>query len=214
MVQIIPAILSTSKEDFQRDISRYTQAFSFKEGWIHIDFMDNVFVPNLSIEPELIVKHPIDLQKEAHLMVSHPLQWVDKLVAAGFEKIIFHIEAEDDILKCIESIKDKKVEVGLAINNETPIEKLEPFVDKIDIVLVMSVKPGFQGQLFIPGALDKVARVKSLNRVVSVGVDGAVSDTNVKEIIESGVDFLVVGSYLLNGDIDENLEKLWEVINV
>lgn len=213
MVQIIPAILSTSEGDYKRDILRYQQAQSFQEGWVHIDFMDNKFVPNQSIEPEVISKYPIDLHKEAHPMVLHPLDWIDDLVEAGFKRIIFHIEAADDTLECIGRIKSKGLEVGLAINPETPIEKLEPFISKINVVLIMTIVPGFQGQPFIPIALDKVKEIKSKGWSVKVGVDGAVKDSNIKEIIKSGVDFVTVGSYLLKGDIDENLENLWEEIN-
>ena len=212
MVQIIPSILSTSEDDYKRDISHYKKSPSLQEGWVHIDFMDNIFVPNKSIKPSVVAKYPISLHKEAHIMVSHPLAWVDNLVMIGFERIIFHIEAGDNIEECIEYIKNKGLEVGLAINNETPIENLQPFVDKIDIVLVMTIVPGFQRQPFIPGALDKVRAIKAKWRV-RVGVDGAVVDTDAKQIVESGVDFMIVGSFLLEGDIEENMEKLWEALN-
>ncbi len=213
MVQIIPAILATTEEDFLRDVSRYKQSPSFQEGWIHIDFMDNKFVQNKSIEPSIIAKYPIDLHKEAHIMVLHPLEWVDELVKVGFERIFFHIEASDDTLKCIEYIKSKGLQVGLAINNKTKIEKIEPFLSKIDVVLVMSIVSGFQGQSFIPSTLDKVKEIKFKDGLLKVGVDGAVKDSNIREIIKAGVDFVIVGSYLLKGDVDENLENLWDVIN-
>ena len=220
MIQIIPAILSTSEEDYARDVSRYKQSLLlrnkqsefFKEGWVHIDFMDNKFVPNKSIEPSVIDKYPTNLHKEAHLMVSHPLEWIESLVKTGFERIIFHVESEDDINECIKSIKSKGLGVGLAINFETPIEKLTAFVHKIEVILVMTIKPGFQGQPFIPAALNKVKEIKSKNWPVSLGVDGHVRDENIKEVIKSGVDFVIAGSYLLKGDVDENLEILWEEI--
>lgn len=212
MFQIIPAILATSEENYARDVSRYKRSSSFKESWVHIDFMDNKFVPNISIEPSIIAKYPIGLHKEAHLMVVNPLEWVDKLIEAGFERIIFHIEAEN-VEKCLEYIKEKGLETGLAINNETSIEKLTPYIDKIDVVLVMAIVPGFQGQKFIPESLDKIKKIKSLGWKVQVGIDGSVKDDNIKNIVETDVDFVIVGSYLLNGDIDENLENLWEKIN-
>lgn len=212
MVQIIPAILSTTEEDYERDISRYERAQSFKDGWVHIDFMDNIFVPNKSIEPSVCTKYPVSLHKEAHPMVSHPMEWIDSLVEAGFERIIIHIEAEE-VDKCIDYIKEKGLEVGLAINNETSIERLEPFISDITIILVMSIEPGFQGQPFIPNSLNKIKAIKAKNWPVSIGIDGAVKDNNIKDIISAGADFVIVGSYLLKGDIDENLEKLWEVIN-
>lgn len=220
MVQIIPAILSTTEEDYERDILRYKetlllrnkQAFSFKDGWVHIDFMDNIFVPNKSISPSVTTKYNTNLHKEAHLMVSRPLEWVDDLIEADFERIIFHIEAED-IQKCIEYIKNKGLEIGLAINNGTPIEKIEPFADRLDVVLVMGVVPGLQGQEFIPQTINRVKETSHLrskgNYSFIIGVDGAVKDGNIKEIVNAGVDFVIVGSYLLKGDIDENLENLW-----
>lgn len=210
MIQIIPAILSTSEDDYRKDILRYQQSQYFKDGWVHIDFMDNIFVQNKSIEPEVTVKYPINLHKEAHLMVMQPLEWVDNLVKSGFERAIFHLEAADDIEECINKIKSKGLEVGLAIKSETPVEKLAPFIPKIDVVLIMTIVPGFQGQPFIPETLDKVKEIKSRKWPIKVGVDGAVKDSNIKEVTKAGVDFVAVGSYLLEGDIDENLEELWE----
>lgn len=217
MVQIIPAILSISEADYDRDISRYIVSPSFQDGWIHIDFMDNVFVPNKSIDAKSTIKYPISLQKEAHIMVAHPKEWIDDLVLANFGRIIFHIEVEDNVAECINYIKSKGVQAGLAINNATPIDKMEPFLGIIDMVLVMSVVPGFQGQPFIPESLDRIKELVQMraqgNFNFKIGIDGAVKDTNVKEIADSGVDSITIGSYLLKGDIDENLEIIWEKIN-
>ncbi|MDO8577173.1 MAG: ribulose-phosphate 3-epimerase [Candidatus Daviesbacteria bacterium] len=216
MVQIIPAILSISEADYDRDISRYKASQSFQDGWIHIDFMDNVFVPNKSIDAAATAKYPTPLQKEAHIMVAHPKEWVDDLVEANFERIIFHVEVEDDKNECIDYIKSKGAEVGLAINNATSLKMLEPFLGKVDMVLVMSVVPGFQGQPFIPESLDRIKEISQIrsqsNFSFKISIDGAVKDTNVKEIASSGVDFVTVGSFLLKGDLDENLERLWEVV--
>lgn len=210
MVQIIPAILSTSENEYIRDISRIRRSEFLKTGWVHIDFADNKFVQNQTINPQVIQNFPDNLQKEAHLMVDHPKEWVDKLADAGFKRIIFHIECNDSIEEVISYIKSKGLEVGLALNNNTPIEKLEPFVSTINIVLIMTIVAGFQGQPFIPKALNKVREIKSKDWPVKVGVDGAVKESNIKEIADAGVDFVTVGSYLLTGDLDENLENLWE----
>lgn len=223
MIQIIPAILSTAEADYERDISRYKeilllrnkQALFFKDGWVHIDFMDNIFVLNKSIGPSVVAKYPINLQKEAHLMVARPLEWIDDSVTAGFKRIIIHIEAEG-VQECIEYVKSKGLEVGLAINNETPIEKIEPFADKLDVIVAMGVMPGFQGQGFIPQTINRVKQTVQLRSQgkysFKIGVDGAVKDDNIRSIVDAGVDFVIVGSYLLKGDIDENLENLWEAI--
>lgn len=223
MIQIIPGVLATSEEQYQSDLSRLSKVEALENAWVHIDFMDNLFVPNKSIGPSVISKYPINLHKEAHLMVRYPLEWVDDLIEAGFERIIFHIEAEEITEKCIEYIKNKRLEVGLAIKNETPIEKIEPFIKRIDVVLVMAVVPGFQGQKFIPETINKIKETSRLRQArlglrskgnynFRIGVDGAVKDDNIRKIVDAGVDFVIVGSYLLKGDIDENLENLWEAL--
>lgn len=211
MVQIIPSVLATTEEQYQTDITKLASSQSLAEGWVHIDFADNQFVPNQTIGVETVQKLPINFRKEAHLMVETPLSWIDQLVQAGFEKVIIHLESKDTE-DCIKKIKEDKMDVGIALKIETPIEKLEPLIDKISTVLIMTIEAGFQGQPFIPHSLNKVRSIKSKNWPVRVGVDGAVKDTDVKQIVESGVDFMIVGSFLLEGDIDNRLERLWEEI--
>ncbi len=213
MVQIIPAILDKTPEDFTNHMEQLRGSASFKEGWVHIDFADNEFVQNGTIDIDTIAKDPNTLNKEAHLMVAHPLKWIYKLKETGFKRVIFHYESKDDISECINKIKTLGMEVGVALNIDTPVEKLEPFKDKIDLVLIMAIVPGFQGQPFLPEALNKIRALKQLNWPVRISVDGAVADTNAKQIIDAGVDQLTIGSYLLKGNIDENLENLWEKIN-
>lgn len=213
MVQILPAVLGKTEEQYKADINKLSACEALKGNWVHIDFADNKFVPNETIGPEESSKISTTFQKEAHLMVAHPKEWVDKLVEAGFKRIIFHIEAEDDIKKVIDYIRSKGLEVGLAIKMDTPLEKLEPFVDKIDVVMVMSIIPGFQGQPFILESLERIRQIKSKGWKVKVAVDGSVRDENAKQLVEAGIDYLTVGSFLLKGDIDENLERLWEIIN-
>lgn len=213
MVQIIPSVLATSEDQYHADISRLSQSEALNNGWVHIDFADNKFVQNKTIEPEVVQKFPTNFRKEAHLMVATPFSWIDQLVQAGFERVIFHLESKDNIEDCIKKIKESNLEAGIALRVETPIEKLQPFIDKINIVLSMTIEAGFQGQPFIPHSLNKVRGIKSKNWPVRVGVDGAVKDINAKEIVEAGVDFIIVGSFLLEGDVDERLERLWEGIN-
>lgn len=213
MIQVLPAILDKTDEDFQKHIDQLKNSESFKKGWVHIDFADNEFVPNETVSVDIVAKTPTDLNKEAHLMVSHPLQWIDKLKEAGFKRALFHFESKDDVSDCINKIKEAGMEVGIVLNTETPIEKLEPFKDQIDWVLIMAIIPGFQGQPFLPTTLDKIKNLKAKNWPFKISVDGSVRDTNAKQLVEAGVDQLTVGSYLLKGNIDENLENLWEAVN-
>lgn len=213
--EIIPAILAKTLEDFQKDLRKITNSKNLANGWVHIDFMDNIFVPNQSLDPNLLSNMDFkDLKKEGHLMVKKPKEWIEKLLNLRFDRIIIHLEADGDIDQYIKMIKAVGVEVVVALNQETAWEKLAPFVQMIDRVLIMGVVPGFQGQSFIEAAIEKVRKIKSQNWPVKIEVDGAVKDWNAKQILGAGADCLVVGSYLVKGSPDENLEKLLGVINV
>src|SRR3989338_5094253 len=211
MIQVLPAVLEKTEEEYKQTIERIKHSKSFQEGWVHIDFADNEFVQNKTIGADTVGKYPLNLNKEAHLMVAHPLQWLEDLKKEGFKRVIFHYESKDNIEECIDKIKELGMKVGIALNIDTPIEKLATFKDKIDLVLIMSIVPGFQGQPFIPEALSRVREIKTRWQI-KVGIDGAVRDNNIKDIMEAGAEFVTVGSYLLKGDIDENLEELWEAI--
>ncbi|MEK7616650.1 MAG: ribulose-phosphate 3-epimerase [Patescibacteria group bacterium] len=214
MLQIIPAVLGKTEEQYRDYMNRLSKCEALKDGWVHIDFADAEFVPNETVGVDVVAKVPTNFKKEAHLMVSHPKDWVDKLVDAGFERIIFHIESKDDASKVVDYIKSKGIEVGVAIKMDTSLEVLESLVDRIDVVLVMAIVPGFQGQPFIPESLDRIREIRSKNWPIKVAVDGSVQDINAKALVDAGVNNLISGSYILKGDIDENVERLWEVINV
>lgn len=213
MIQIVPAILDKIPEDFKAHIDKLKNSHSFQEGWVHIDFADNIFVPNKTIGVDIVSKFPTNLQKEAHLMVDHPLEWIEDLKKAGFDRIVFHYECSDDIEKIIKAVKKTGMEVGVAINPETSIDLLKSYKDKLDQILVMGIIPGFQGQPFIPDTIGKIRDLKSKSWPVKISVDGAVRDENAKQLAEAGVDQLVSGSFLLKGDMDENVEKIWEAIS-
>ncbi len=180
---------------------------------MHIDFADGKFVENKTLDPESIKKYPLNLKKEAHLMVARPLAWITKLKDAGFDRVIFHFESEDSVSEVIKTIKNADMEVGIALNADTKIDELESIKNRVDQVLVMGIVPGFQGQPFIPATIDKIKDLKSKNWPIKISTDGAVRDDNAKDLVEAGVDQLVSGSFLLKGDIDEQVEKLWEAIN-
>lgn len=212
MVEIVPAVLDKTPEEFKAHIDQIKNSESFQEGWIHIDFADGEFVPNTLVGVDVVAQNNIPLHKEAHLMVAHPLEWIDDLRKAGFERVIFHYESKDDIAECIKKIKQAGMEVGIALNPDTPIEKLEPFSHEINLVLMMAITPGFQGQPFNPIALDKIRELKEKNWSVTIAVDGSVRDTTIGDLVDAGAEQLSVGSFLLKGNIDENLEKLWEAL--
>lgn len=212
MVQIIPAILATNEQEYQEKLNEIVSSGAFEDGWVQIDLMDNKFVQNASISPQIISKYPTNLKLETQLMVEYPESWIDELVKAKVGRIVFPVEDDAGILERINHIKNHQIEVGLSINPETVIEKITPFVGTIDLVLVMSVAPGFGGQQFILKSIDKVRQIKSQGWPIKIGVDGGINEAVVKDLVEAGADYLVIGSHLVEGDIDENLERIWEKI--
>jgi|SRR3989344_2516452 len=217
VTQIIPAILATTEEEYAEQLSKIEDSGDFTGGWVHIDLMDNKFVQNTSIRPEIIAKHPADLKLEAHLMVEYPENWIDQLVKISIDRIIFPVEDSSGIEDRIEHIKGHEIAVGLAINPETDIQALEPFIELIDLVLVMGVHPGKQGQQFIPETIDKVRQLSKMREENSanftIEVDGGISPDNAKLVKDAGASYLVIGSHLTKGDIDENLAEIWEKLS-
>lgn len=211
--KIIPAILSKNPEAFQKDLSKLLNSKNLNSGWLHVDFMDNIFVPNLSVTPEDLSGIGFGLlKKEAHLMVAEPQEWIPKLIKDGYKRIIIHVEIEGNIHDYISEIKAAGCEAVLAINPHTPISKIEPYAGEIDGILVMGVVPGFQGQEFIPETLDKIKEIRTKGWSLQISVDGAVKDWNAKNMMESGADILIVGSFLIKGDPDSNLSAIMRAL--
>lgn len=213
MVQIIPTTFSTTEEEYKARLAKLAHSSSFKEGWVQLDLMDNKFVPNLSIGLDIIKKYPLPFKKEAQLMVMDPDEWFEGLFELKVDRIIIPVEIDKNILDFINLIKGNNIEVGLSLNPESKVELLDPFLDLLDAVLLMGVKPGLEQQELDPGIVGKIKAIKEKIPTLKIGVDGGVKDTNIKQLIEAGVDYLAIGSYLFAGDFDENLEKLWEVLN-
>ena len=168
--------------------------------WVHIDVMDGVFVPNISFGFPVLKAITSATEKfmDVHLMIVEPEKYVERFAQAGADLVTFHIEATNDVKGCIELIRKSGAKVGVSIKPKTPVEVLEPILADIDLVLVMSVEPGFGGQSFIEGCTDKVRALrkmidsKGLN--VLIEIDGGVSRHNAGELYEAGCDALVAGS--------------------
>ena len=215
MVQIIPAILATTEEGYQKRIQQIEESGLFKNKWVQIDLMDNKFVQNKSIDPEIIAKYPIGSNLEAHLMVQEPYAWVEELIRIGVKRIIIPAEIHfKEIDRIVDLIKYLDVEVGLSLNPETEATSIESYLDKLDIVLIMSVHPGFQGQSFLPEVLNKIKEVKEMRDDLMVEVDGGISDETAKQVADAGADYLVVGSALYKYDtLKDGLERIQQAIH-
>ena len=169
--------------------------------WVHIDVMDNQFVPNLTIGPPVVksLRNHTDKFLDVHMMVVNPEKLVEPFARAGADGITFHIEATDNPNEVIDLIRSTGKQVGISLKPSTPLSTIEPYLDKVDLVLIMSVEPGFGGQGYLPGSSDKIKELKSrlnemcLDRVI-IEVDGGVKLNNMKEIVDAGANVLVAGS--------------------
>jgi len=197
--KLAPSILSADFADLQSALSQCEDGGAH---WIHVDVMDNQFVPNLTIGPPVVKSLRPKTNKflDVHMMVIDPEKLVEPFAKAGADLITFHIEATDDPQSVIDLIKSTSTQVGISIKPSTPLSNIEPYYDQIDLILVMSVEPGFGGQGYINGSTERIQAVKQkLNEMclqdrVLIEVDGGIKLHNAKEIIDAGADVLVAGS--------------------
>ena len=204
---VIPAILAKSQKEFEEKIKKIAPHADI----IQIDVMDGVFVPNKTWADTDIIKHLyLPIKFEAHLMVQNPEAGaIEGWAQAGAFRIIFHIEATKKAEECIRQIKKYKREVGVAINPNTPLAKLKPFLKKIDYVLVMGVTPGFSGQKFQPVVLQKIKQIRNLAPKIKIGVDGGVDKTNAKKLYAAGANYLNAASAIFESkNIGKAIESL------
>ncbi|MDD5382358.1 MAG: ribulose-phosphate 3-epimerase [Candidatus Margulisbacteria bacterium] len=197
MVKIAPSILSADFGKLENEIRKVEAAGA---DLIHIDVMDGHFVPNITIGP-LIVKacrRATKLPLDVHLMIENPDRYIPDFAKAGADIITIHVEASKNLIEDIELIKRNNVKPGVVVNPATPIEKVFPVLDKVAMVLLMSVNPGFEGQKFMPAVLLKIKALQSLvvSRKLSVDieVDGGINLETAKEVIKAGANVLVSGS--------------------
>ena len=189
-MRVMPSILTDNPGDLARMIR---QAETFAR-YVQIDIMDGLFVPSRSIDSEGVAKLETTLGWEAHLMVLHPEAYLDGFHKAGARKVIFHYEATSSPREVISLAKNMGLEVGLAINPETPVSAVLPLFDEIGSVLFLSVHPGFYGKEFIPDVLEKITGIRAALSEVEIGIDGGIKESNITEVAQSGADVAYVGS--------------------
>lgn len=209
---LAPSILAADYTKLGDDIK---QAISGGAQWIHCDVMDGHFVPNISYGPMIVeaANRTTDAFLDVHLMIYNPDQYVQDFVDAGADQISVHIEATPHVLRSIQNIASKGIKTGVAINPGTSLELLYPVLEYVDLVIVMSVNPGFGGQKFIPATLDRLkqlAAYRSENNLnFKLEVDGGVGLHNIKDIVNAGADVLVAGSSVFKApDIPKRVQDL------
>lgn len=210
---LAPSILSLDYSKFSEQLDILNR----KTEWIHFDVMDGHFVPNLSFGPDIFkaFRKKSNLFMDVHLMVDNPEYFSEIFIKAGADNITFHYEVYNDVDKCLDLIKKLKesyVKVGISIKPGTDVLSIEPLLKEVDLVLIMSVEPGFGGQKFIEKSYDKIKYLKEykeangLNYLIEI--DGGVKEYNARSIVECGCDVLVAGSFVFDGDMEKNIDSV------
>lgn len=186
--------------------------------YIHFDVMDGMFVPSISFGmPVLASIHDATEQfMDAHLMVQEPIRYVEAFQKAGADCVTVHLEACEDVKTTLDKIHACGMKAGLAVNPETDVKELVPYMEDVEMILIMSVHPGFGGQKFIPESLDKIREVRAMlnekNLETDIQADGGIYVENVREVLDAGANVIVAGSAVFRGDAGENTAKFMEIL--
>lgn len=219
---IAPSILSA---DFSQLGQQVKEAAHAGAEYIHVDVMDGHFVPNITIGPLIVealrpIADATDIVLDVHLMIEQPANYIEAFAKAGADIITVHVEADKHLHRTIEAIKELGCKAGVTLNPATPIMALEEVLPLVDLVLIMSVNPGFGGQSYIPSSTDKIRRVRQLLDAMGsnadLEVDGGVKLHNVNEIVDAGANVLVAGSAIFGGEktIDENIADFKQILGI
>ena len=210
-----PSILSADFANLGEQVRMLDEAGA---QYVHIDVMDGMFVPSISFGMPVIksIRECSDRIFDVHLMIEEPGRYIDDLAEVGADLITVHAEACKHLDRTIDAIKEKGLLAGVALNPATPLSAIEWILPKVDMVLIMSVNPGFGGQKFIPESLDKIREARKMiidqGLSVDIQVDGGIYQTNVKEVLDAGANIIVAGSAVFKGDPAENTKAMMEIL--
>lgn len=212
-----PSILSADFTKLGEEIETIDNAGA---EYIHVDVMDGMFVPSISYGMPVIksIRKSTGKVFDVHLMISEPIRYIADFAASGADMITVHVEACSDVVATIEKIREYKLKVGITLNPDTPVSAIKPYLNRVDMVLIMSVNPGFGGQKFIASSVDKIKEVKrlrdELNLSYDIEVDGGINIDNLATVLEAGANVIVAGSAIFRGDAVENVKKFKSIMSV
>ena len=214
MIKLAPSILSADFARLLEDVKKVEKAGC---EYLHIDVMDGHFVPNITLGPGIVksLRKDVNMVFDAHLMIENPDNYIKEFADAGCDIIVVHQEACTHLHRTIQNIKSHGIKAGVALNPATPIETIKYVLQDVDMVLLMSVNPGFGGQSYIPVVTEKIKELKALidemNLDIDIEVDGGVKPSNISEVVNAGANVIVAGSAIFNaGNIDEAVKSLRE----
>ncbi len=207
MIKLAPSILSADFAKLLEDVKKVERAGC---EYLHIDVMDGHFVPNITLGPGIVksLRKDVNMIFDTHLMIENPDNYIKDFVDAGSDLIVVHVEACRHLHRTIQNIKSHNVKAGVALNPATPIETIKHVLQDVDMVLIMTVNPGFGGQSFIESMIDKIKELKQIidekNLDVDIQVDGGIKPSNIHQVVEAGANIIVAGSAIFNS---ENIEE-------
>ncbi len=211
MIKLAPSILSADFARLLEDVKKVEKAGC---EYLHIDVMDGHFVPNITLGPGIVksLRKEVDMIFDTHLMIENPDSYVKDFVDAGSDMIVVHAEACTHLHRTVQNIKSYNVKVGVALNPATPLDVIKYVLEDLDMVLIMTVNPGFGGQSFIEGSIDKIKELKKMiddkNLNIDIQVDGGIKPDNINKVVKAGANVIVAGSAIFNSEDIEETVKL------
>ena len=215
MMILAPSMLSADFKELGKEIRAIEENGA---EYLHFDVMDGIFVPNISFGIPVLasIRPATKLVCDAHLMITEPIRYIEAFKKAGADLITIHLEACEDVNATIAKIREQDMKVGISICPDTPVDALNEYLDKVDMVLIMSVHPGFGGQSFIPASLDKIRELKAMveekNLSIDIQVDGGIGIDNVEEVLKAGANIIVAGSSVFKGDVAANVQEFLNIM--